>query len=225
MSSFSSQLQETLKKAWDREIKSTQLWKSVIEGKLEVRHYAALLRETYHYTKRSPIIQSSAIPHFQVSHRDLVKPFLKHASEEEWHYKLCKTDLDNLGYSTETLDATNPIPATEGYLGFIFNRITFVNPLAYLGYLYNLEFMAIELGPEFIGQIAKNLNLSKNQLSFFRVHTEEDQDHVQELAKLVDKFVNSEKDRREIIYTAETATALYAQMMESAFSKPWEKGE
>lgn len=223
MNKFSEHLQAILEETWNKNIRTSKMWTGAIVGTMNRNHYAAFLRETFHYTKQSPLIQASAIPHFQKNNRDLVKPFLSHAHEEEWHYKLCAKDLQNLGYSEQELEKSNPLPATEGYIGFAINRISFVNPLAYLGYLYNLEYMAIRLGPEFIGMVSKQLGLQKNQLSFFMAHVEEDTDHVKDLSELVDKFVTKAEDQDEVIYTAKTASALYRGMIDAAYENPWLK--
>src|SRR5580698_5341803 len=92
MKTFSKMLRSAVEQSWEENIKATQLWKAALEKTITVPQYASFLRETYHYTKQSPLIQSVAIPHFQLKNRDLVKPFLHHAHEEEWHYRLCAKD-------------------------------------------------------------------------------------------------------------------------------------
>lgn len=223
MDKFSTILKSTMEESWEKNIKATQFWNSAIKKTITVEHYAAFLRETYHYTKLSALIQSTAIPHFQRKNRDLVKPFLRHAQEEESHYKLCIKDLENLGYRGDDLLNSHPLPTTEGYVGFAINRIHFVNPLAYFGYLFNLEYMAIKLGPEFISVIKDHLKLEKHQLSFFMAHVEEDQRHVEELLNLIDSSIVTSEDQQEVLYAAKTASALYAIMVDAAFSNPWKK--
>ena len=119
------------------------------------------------------------------------------------------------------LQKVNPLPATEGYLGFIFNRINFINPISYLGYLYHLEFMAVVLGPEVAAMIMKSAKVNEKNLAFLKVHAQEDKDHIAELSVLVDQNVFASEDAQEVLYTARTAAALFCLMIDSAFKNPW----
>lgn len=217
MSPFVVELRSRLEESWSRNLKKTAFWEHLESGTLTIDHYASYLKETYHYTRRSALIQASSIPHFQIQYRDMVRGFLKHAFEEESHYRLCLNDLASLGHDRDEIEGSSPLPATEGYLGFIFNRIAFVNPLSYLGYLYNLEYMAISVGPKAVELLKMNLGLKKDSLSFLLVHAHEDIDHTDDLTTIIEKHIKDERDRKEIIYTALTASALYASMIDSAF--------
>jgi hypothetical protein len=205
---------------WETRLYKTRMWRSLTGGDFRRPHYAAFLRETYHYTRRSALIQASTLAHFQVKRRALVRPFLRHALDEESHYLLCAEDLKALGYGT-LVESTNPLPTTEGYLGFIFSRIAFVEPIAYVGYLYHLEALAAEVGPVAVKAFAAASDIGKGALRFLTVHAHEDPDHVKDLEAVLAKADVTAADEDEIVYAARTAGALYATMVEAAHDHPW----
>jgi pyrroloquinoline quinone (PQQ) biosynthesis protein C len=222
MQQFSVALKDAVRAAWTNTLFKTQLWKDLNEKNFGVESYASYLRETFHYTRRSPLIQASAIGHFQTKYRSLARPFLKHALEEEGHYRLCALDLKHLGYDEKTLSESNPLPTTEGYIGFIFNRIAFCNPVSYLGYLYNLEYLAVEIGPGAADLIIKSTGLADSKyFSFLRVHSTEDKEHLEDLGEILAQI--EERDYKDIIYTAVTAAALYSNMIAAAHQSPWSR--
>ena len=49
-------------------------------GELGKEHYAALMRETYFYTRENPQIQAAATAFFRGGQRNVVKDFLRHAT-------------------------------------------------------------------------------------------------------------------------------------------------
>lgn len=215
------ELKSEITKTWRDHLYSTEAWKffTTPSDLLKVR-YPSFVLETYHYTKQSPLIQSSTLAHFQGQYRNLARPFLSHALEEESHYKLCENDLKQLGFDTSELLKMRPLPATEGYIGFIFNRIANYSALAYLGYLYQLEFMAIEAGPAVAASLLKS-GINPKALTFLNVHTKEDVDHISDLDKLFSLLPSDlpAKDAEEIIYTSTTSSKLYVNMMSQALDR------
>jgi pyrroloquinoline quinone (PQQ) biosynthesis protein C len=210
-------LREEIETCWRQELFKTDLWKAIDIGHFTIMDYVGFLTQTFHYTRRSALIQASVIPHFQVRHRELVSRFLLHATEESEHYLLALQDIGRLGHDASSIVGRNPTPLVEGYLGFIFNQISFVNPISYLGYLYQLEYMAIKIGPIFANSISVSVPGSSSAMAFLKTHAHDDVSHVAELEEIL-VSVESEHDIRCITYTAITSAVLYSKMMNDAFN-------
>lgn len=217
---FLKELRQEIKNVWEQNLFKSNIWNLFTSVNSQLKSvYPSFLLETYHYTSQSPIIQMSTLPHFQGTHRELIRPFLKHALEEEPHHRLCIHDLKILGFSEELHIKNKPLPNTEAYLGFIFNRIMNYSPLCYLGYLYQLEFMAIEAGPKVIKNLREN-GIPKESMTFLHVHAEDDITHLDELDILFNKIgeiSNREKDL--IRSTAAISSQLYTNMMDLAIER------
>lgn len=217
---FINELRQEIKKIWDQNLFKSRTWNlfTSINSSLKVV-YPSFLLETYHYTSQSPLIQMSTLPHFQGTQRDLIRPFLKHALEEEPHHRLCIHDLKILGFSEDLLGKFKPLPNTEAYLGFIFNRIMNYSPLCYLGYLYQLEFMSIEVGPKVIRNLLEN-GIPKEAMTFLHVHAEDDITHLDELDLILNKIGNiSDREKELIVSTAQISSQLYVNMMDHAIER------
>jgi hypothetical protein len=119
------------------------------------------------------------------------------------------------------MEHTAPLPATEGYVGFILARIAFVSPVAYFGYLYQLESLAVHVGP----RASRFLDRSVGEAPvrrFLQVHASDDVTHVAELERLMVRAAFTPAEEHEVTYAARTAAALYGAMIESAYTHPWE---
>ena len=207
-------LEEKVREGFEKNLFQTDFWQALENNAFEKSHYLAFLRETYHYTKSSALIQVSAVAHFQKENRHLVPYFLSHAKEEESHYLLCQNDIDKiLGQKTPL---SEPLPLTEGYLGYIFNQINYVDPLCYLGYLYQLEYMAVHIGPVFLEKLGKMKGAPLKGTSFLSTHALLDMEHLRELSSLIEKEIDESKSDT-IIRTATVSSCLYAKMMDDAF--------
>lgn len=216
---FTDSLCEEIKNNWLKSFPKTDFWQALKAEKVDRNAYLSYLLTTRSYTMRSALIQCSTISHFQFRHRNLVRPFLKHAYEEESHYMLADNDLEKLGITREIIDKFPVLPAIEGYIGFVFNRIHNVSPYCYFGYLLQLELMAISIGPTALENIRKSLANMNQGKQFLEVHIEEDLEHVDDLITLIEATVKQEDQRikEDIRYTALTANSLWILMMEEAY--------
>ncbi|MBD2295152.1 iron-containing redox enzyme family protein [Anabaena sphaerica FACHB-251] len=216
---FTASLCEEIKNNWLTTLPKMLFWEAITKEKIDRYAYICYLLTTRSYTMRSALIQCSTISHFQFHHRNLVRPFLRHAYEEESHYILAENDLLKLGLNRETIEKFPVLPATEGYIGFIFNRIQNVSPYCYFGYLLQLEFMTINIGSTALEKIRKSLPNMELGEQFLEVHIKEDLEHVDDLTTLIEQTVRQEDKRmkEDIRYTALTANSLWILMMENAY--------
>jgi len=102
---------------------------------MDISHYAALMRETYFYTRESPQIQAAATAFFRGGQRDVVKDFLRHAISEIGHDQLALDDMAAVGFDNTSVKQGRPLPSTIAVTAFAYYQIYSMSPVGYLGYL------------------------------------------------------------------------------------------
>lgn len=217
------EVEEALGAIHDRTIKRSRVWAALVEGTLREEHYAGLLREWYHYTQHSGgVLEGAVLPHLVSGHRELVRGLLKHALEEEPHYRLCEHDLSAMGRDMATLRSSRPLPSTEVLSGFVYARMQLGDAVAaYLGHRLNLEQLGATYGAQATQMLTACLpHASPAWFTFLRAHAQDDGDHVEEVIELLRRCLDG-RSLGDILETAETSATLYAAMLDGAFAKPW----
>lgn len=162
--------------------------------------YADWLSQAYYMVRKSVpylglcIYYSADIPEFMNRCKE-------HIAEESNHEKLILNDLKVLGRDlAPELSSTTNIYQTQFY------KITHISPISFLGYVFLLELLAPMFGPHVISQVA-----NKKALSFLKVHTNADEDHV-ESAKQV--FNSLDRATQNLIYeNFNSSLAAYKAML------------
>ena len=209
----------------DRTIKRSRVWAALLEGTLREPHYAGLLREWYHYTQHSGgVLEGAVLPHLVGRHRELVRGLLKHALEEEPHYRLCEHDLSAMGRDVETLRRSRPLPSTEALSAFVYARMQLGDAVAaYLGHRLNLEQLGATYGAQATQMLVTCLpHSSPAWFTFLRAHAQDDGDHVEEVIELLGRCLAG-RSLDDILEVADTSATLYAGMLDAAFAEPWAK--
>lgn len=190
----------------------------LVSGDLDIRHYKAFLQETYHHAGLNPQIQACATLHFSSDQRELSKLFYQHAISEIGHDLLALNDLVTLGEDSQRIRLSLPLPCTVALTSYGFHQALHTGPLAYLGYLFHLEFLPTRGGEKYLGSL-KSLGVPANALSFIEEHSTVDVQHNKFMEKYVAQLVHSDQDLDLVIHSAAITCTLYNQMINSAFNK------
>lgn len=183
---------------------------------LALAHYASYLRETYFYTREDPQIQALCTAWFRGGDRDMVKPFLQHATSEIGHDQLALDDLRSLGFDADSIPRENPLPMTTALISFPFYTIQYRGPISYLGYLYFLEFLPTSRGAE-IATALSAIGVPANSMSFLHEHRTVDVHHNRLMKLYADTMVQTEADISEVTYAMEVTGRLFEGMLAGAF--------
>lgn len=181
----------------------------------DVRHYKAVLRQIYHYTKDNPQIQALAAVHFRGDDRDLVRMFFRHATSEIGHDRMALNDLASLGGDIARIPCENALPATAAFNAYVFHQIQFGNPIGYLGYLYFLEFLPTSAGAAYMDRLA-SLGIPRSAMTFLLEHTTVDVHHNQLMARYVERLIHNDTDFEAVRYAMRVTARLYADMLLAA---------
>ncbi len=187
----------------------------IMNGEIEVIHYAAIMRQIFHHARENPQLQAYATAYFKGNQRKMCRMFFSHASSEIGHDQLAKEDLITLGVDVSGLSFERPLPATSALLAFPFYQIQFHNVLGYLGYLFHLEFMPTRMGAAYMESLAK-AGVPREAMSFIADHATIDIAHNKLMERYIDELILTEEDMETVIYCAKVTAKLYANMVQEA---------
>jgi heme oxygenase-like protein len=185
------------------------------EGKIQLPHYKAVLREIYHYSKEDPQIQALASVYFRGEDRATVKMFLKHATSEIGHDLMALEDLKTLGEDVSAVPRSLPLPSTIALTAFPFYQIQYHNPIGYLGYLYFLEYMPTQAGAGYMAAL-KAAGVPASAMSFLHEHTTVDVAHNNLMQEYLKRLVRTESDLTAVGYAIRVTGYLYGEMLAGA---------
>ena len=210
---------DRIKTAWQTEMDliNKKPWMQRLQsGDINLKHYKGFLLETYHHAGINPQIQAYATMFLKNNPREIVGMFYKHAISEIAHDVLAMNDLEVLGGNREKLEKTKPLPSTIAFNAFVLMQIQFVNPVAYLGYLFHLEFLPTNQGPGYL-QLLSSLGVPAQGLTFLQEHATVDIGHNKLMEKYIKALVTDEKQLEDVLYSLRCSCHLHYKMLEAAF--------
>ena len=210
---------DRIKTAWQTEMDliNKKPWMQRLQsGDINLKHYKGFLLETYHHAGINPQIQAYATMFLKNNPREIVGMFYRHAISEIAHDVLAMNDLEVLGGDREKLEKTKPLPSTIAFNAFVIMQIQFVNPIAYLGYLFHLEFLPTNQGPGYL-QLLSSLGVPKSALTFLEEHATVDIGHNKLMEKYIEVLVTDEKQLEDVLYSLRCSCHLHYKMLEGAF--------
>ncbi len=184
-------------------------------GTLDPEYYRAYIRETYFNAAQNVKNMSLFQAHLQTSNRSLEAKFLKHAAMEIGHDEMALADYGILGGDVAAARRSRPLPTTEAMAAFIVFQIQHRNPLAYLGYLYHLEALPIEIGEQALSGLAR-IGVPREATTFLNEHAEADPVHVKWNREYIEGFVRSDEDFEALLYGMRGTCELHAAMFQGS---------
>lgn len=210
---------EKIRSAWFEQVQvlnQSPWFERLLKGDLELKHYKGFLLQTYHHAGLNPQIQAFATMYFKENHRDIFGMFYKHAASEIGHDLIALNDLVALGENKEKLLKTHPLPETAAYNAWVIYLIQFVDPVAYLGYLFHLEFLPTLHGKKYI-EVLQGMGVPETALQFIEEHSTVDIGHNRLMAKYIEELIQTERDMDLVIRAAKDACVLHQNMISAAF--------
>jgi pyrroloquinoline quinone (PQQ) biosynthesis protein C len=211
-------LDHKLKTLWEGLFARSRLIKAAQEGRIDRQLYAIYLLETYQYTLHNSRNQALV----GVRALDVSIPYLKfcfeHASEETGHEHMALHDLRALGLPREAVVIPPPLPMTEALIAYLYWVSGTGNPLRRLGYSFWAESSYDYIMP-LIGGVKDKLGLTPAQMTFFIAHSKIDEDHAEQVRRMVAENCKTERDWRDVEHVLETSLRLMGAMMEDVYAE------
>lgn len=215
-----AELDRVVETAWER-TRQTPYWKTLMAGGITPGILRRYLVETYHYVAQNAKNQALVALRLDDSLADYAKYCLKHALEENGHEQMCLHDLRVTGFDPERARTLRPLPATQGFIAYLYHLAAFGNPVARLGYSYYAEGSHHYLG-EALAKIKGQFGLNDGQMTFFVAHSAIDEVHYREVKQAIAAFCKTDKDWEDVAYTITCVAALSAHMLEEILENPLE---
>jgi heme oxygenase len=186
--------------------------KLIEEENLTIEHFHKLLNTIFHqvYTAGSSTLALAGV--MTDNGMPAVREYLfHHAEEEQDHWKWIIQNLRDTGYIGPDPRAVFPSFPTQAYLSFAMH-FSLKYPVESLAIAYTLEGLSSQLAVNYGLKAASQLNLTKEQMSFFILHGELDEGHEADLLDVLKnaKLTGEQWARAE--YAAKATVHFYKEM-------------
>jgi len=157
------------------------------------RIYALYLTQVYHYAFHTPRNLALAGANIHNTNTSFMHHCFEHAADETGHELMALHDLKMLGIPIVKLpdDIPKILPSTETMVGYVKFLATSNNPFRIMGYSYWIERPYAHI-LHFMEQMEMNMNLSKNQMTFYYNHKEIDKKHGLEIENAIVEFCTTQ---------------------------------
>ncbi|NQZ58706.1 MAG: iron-containing redox enzyme family protein [Lentisphaeraceae bacterium] len=166
--------------------------------------YTNYLAQTFYYVQHSTKLLALGAALMDYKDKAFEKRFIEHIAEEGSHELLALRDLQNMGHKIEDI---SELPETRMAWESQYYKIQNKDPLALMGYILFLEYVAVSICPSIVKKVKDSFD---GPVAFVKLHGEEDIDHVQ---KAIDVIESLSEERKKIIYENYEQSALSFKYM------------
>jgi hypothetical protein len=165
------------------------LARALRRGELQLGHYRAYLRETYHLVRHTPPIYRLAAA--RSAEPALRRWFLAQADDEEGHHLLCVKDLRRLGARAEQVLDGSAGAGVCSLLSLDYYFAACGDPRALLGSCSLSEELGATLAEPAMQALRAALRLPRAALSFIRAHGGQDRRHFEDAQQALQRWVDA----------------------------------
>jgi pyrroloquinoline quinone (PQQ) biosynthesis protein C len=202
----------SLRRQVDQRLRSLPVVQSALDGTLDRTTYVRYLNDiAYQYAPHSPQVMCLAASRCVNTHPELAEYLLNHAAEERGHNEWAHADLRHLRVAEGRITATRAAPACAAMIGHAYYLAGHGNPVALYGWMYILEAVGADLGPDVANALKSRFRTS---LQFVAGHSVADKRHTQELQNRIQRYVRRSEDKVDVAHAAEVSADLYVRMFE-----------
>jgi pyrroloquinoline quinone (PQQ) biosynthesis protein C len=204
--------------AWNKNLdvlSNSTAFQLLSSGTITRRQYAAILRQVFHNVRENPQFMTLATSRFRSEQSEVIKPLMRHALAESGHEQLCLDDIKALGEDVSSIPFERPLPATFALRASIFHMIEHHEPVACLGYMFQLEYTPTQLGQKYMTALEKS-GIQRDAMTFLAEHAEVDVGHCKLMEMYCEKLVRTPEQLDDVLYMQRVTAELYAQMLDQA---------
>ena len=192
----------------NRRLRGIPAVQRALAGTLELDVYATYLDKIARsYAPHSPKVMCMAAGRCSTRQHELSKYYMNHALEEEGHDVWAAHDLRAIR-GAQFADHIDPFALCQAMIGYTYSLALVEEPSALLGWMYILEAVGADLGPDAV----RGLRLAQNlPLEFVGGHAEADVVHIQEMEEVFES-IGDGVEQSAILKAAEVSAELYVGM-------------
>ena len=200
-------------------IKATRYYQALMAGQVTPGILHRYLVETYFYVRENAKNQAAIVLRLDDTRADYAKYCLKHALEENGHEQMCLHDLRTTGFDLARLEGMRPLPATAGFIAFLYHWADHHNPVGRLGYSYWAEGAHAYLA-EGMAKVKEMFALTDNQMTFFVAHGAIDEKHFKDVKDALAAHCKTDQDWADVEYVLTCAGMLTCHMLDEILENP-----
>jgi pyrroloquinoline quinone (PQQ) biosynthesis protein C len=181
-----------------------------LAGRVTRARYVAFLREAYHHVKHTvPLLMAcgSRLDEKRAALRDAITEYI---AEETGHDAWILEDLRACGDDADAVRESEPAPATELMLAYVYDYIARVNPAGLLGMVHVLEGTSNAIASRAADVIARALKLPPAAFTYLTSHGALDQEHVRFFETTVNGL--EPEDQEHVVHVARRVYRLYGDI-------------
>jgi thiaminase len=185
-----------------------------LAGEITHELYIEFLTQAYHHVRHTVPLLMAVGSRLPDQHEWLRPGVLHYLEEEAGHEQWILNDIEHAGGDRAAAAAAQPNVATECMVAYAYDTVQRRNPLGFFGMVYVLEGTSVALALRAADRIQATLQLPPGAFSYLRSHGQLDQQHVGDLAGILERLVDA-ADRAAVIRCARGIFWLYGNVFRS----------
>jgi len=199
---------------FDLSLTKVPIVKRLEQGRLSLEDYQQLLLNLRQQVIEGSRWISRSASSFDRDYSDVRAIVINHAHEEHKDYLMLEADYLATGGKQETIEAFKKNTGSEALHGFLMYRASHPNPVDLIGAMWIIEGLGNKMASKWSRHINEQFDFDTKVTSFMDYHGENDESHLLELYKLIDRVASSQKNVDDIIRTAKVVAKLYQLQLE-----------
>jgi len=208
---------QKLLKIWldfDLAMNQVPLIKRLEQRRLSLEDYQSLLLHLRQQVIEGSRWISRSASSFDRNYSDIRSTVIKHAEEEHQDYALLEADYVATGGQLSRIQSEKRNTGSEALHGFLMYRASQPNPVDLIGAMWIIEGLGNKMATKWSKLINEQFSFSDPITSFMDYHGENDEAHLTELYKLIDRVATSAVNIEDICRTAKVVAKLYQLQLE-----------
>lgn len=202
---------------FERDLQQVPVVKKIFNGTLSLEEYKRLL-----VNLRQQVIDGSqwiarAASNVSIDYFPVRSAFIRHSSDEHKDYQILEKNYVNCGGSEEEIVTGIKNIGSEALSAYMFHRASQPNPFDLLGGMFIIEGLGNRVSGKWGRAIQQQLNLDKDQVSFFIYHESSDSNdnHFERFEQAIQSELLTRDMAEKIVKTAKVVAKLYTlQLLE-----------
>lgn len=215
-SSTSEWLIRQLSQIWidfETELLKVPIVEKIHDGRLSIEDYKLLLIDLRQQVIDGSQWISRAASNIDIELFELRSAFIKHTAVEHKDYQMLERNFVNLGEPIHKIQSGEKNIGSLALSNFMFQQASKNNPIDLLGAMFIIEGIGKRLAAFWGNMIKDQLDLNKEQVSFFTYHGVADEKHFESLEDALNHPLMNMDLAKRIAKTAKTTAALYKMQL------------
>ncbi|MFD2287087.1 3-oxoacyl-ACP synthase [Pedobacter petrophilus] len=201
---------------FERGLQQVPIVKKIFNGSLTLEEYKRLL-----VNLRQQVIDGSqwiarAASNVSMEYFPVRSAFIKHSSDEHKDYQILEKNYINCGGLADEILTGNKNIGSEALSAYMFHRASQPNPFDLLGGMFIIEGLGNRVSGKWGRAIQQQLNLDKDQVSFFIYHESSDSNdnHFERFEQAIQSELLTKEMAEKIVKTAKVVAKLYTLQLQ-----------